>query len=134
MPLRSLEELEQLRMAIQASRDPRRARLALCCSGCTTSCAQHVAVAFEAEIRRRGLEGEVDVVRTGCAGPCNRGPAVMVFPARTLFQKVRPADVPAILSQTLTRKEVSEPGYGTAFVSWRAGGFPAGDSGPARFL
>ncbi|MDI6895631.1 MAG: (2Fe-2S) ferredoxin domain-containing protein [Bacillota bacterium] len=131
MPLGSLEELEQLRTALWAGRDPRRARVAVCCSGCIPSHAHNLASTFAEEIRRRGLEAEVEVVRTGCTGPCRRGPVVMVFPFRTCYLDVQPAHVPAILSQTLARKEAGEQGHGKAHVTRGFGGISPGHPGPA---
>ena len=37
-------------------------------SGCTASGSVPVSTALDAEVRKRGLEGEVRVVQTGCRG------------------------------------------------------------------
>jgi len=131
MPLGSLEELAELRAALWAARDPRRARLAVCCNGCTPYQAEELVSAFAEEIARRGLEAEVEVVRTGCTGPCRRGPVVMVFPFQTGYLDVQPAHVPAILSQVLARKEAGELGHGKAHVTWGFGGLATGHPGPS---
>lgn len=130
MPLGSLAELEQLRAALWAARDPRRARVAVCCNGCIPSGAHNLASTFAEEVSRRGLEAEVEVVRTGCTGPCRRGPVVMVFPFQTCYLGVQPAHVPAIISQTLARKEAGEQGHGEAHVTWGFGGTATGYPGP----
>jgi bidirectional [NiFe] hydrogenase diaphorase subunit len=52
----------------------------LCCAStpCLSSGGTSVQSALEGIIKRRGLESQVQVVATGCMGPCSRGPMVTV--------------------------------------------------------
>jgi NADP-reducing hydrogenase subunit HndC len=62
--------------------------------------------ALVAEVQRRGLEREVKVVETGCLGPCDLGPVIVVYPEGTLYQKVRVSDVPDIVEEHLLKGRV----------------------------
>lgn len=52
----------------------------LCCAStpCLSSGGSSVQSALEGAIKSRGLESQVQVVATGCMGPCSRGPIVTV--------------------------------------------------------
>ena len=52
----------------------------LCCAStpCLSSGGSAVQTAFEAAVKSNNLGAEVQVVATGCMGPCSRGPIVMV--------------------------------------------------------
>jgi bidirectional [NiFe] hydrogenase diaphorase subunit len=52
----------------------------LCCAStpCLSSGASSVQSAFAGIVKSRGLGAEVEVVATGCMGPCSRGPIVTV--------------------------------------------------------
>ena len=49
-------------------------------TGCTSSNSDRIAKCFEEEIANKGLDKEVQVVRTGCFGLCELGPVVVVYP------------------------------------------------------
>ena len=58
---------------------------------------------LEDEVRRRGLEGEVQVVATGCNGFCERGPIALVQPEGVFYQRLTPADVPELVEEHLVK-------------------------------
>ncbi|HEX9015548.1 MAG TPA: FAD-dependent oxidoreductase, partial [Chloroflexota bacterium] len=72
-------------------------------SGCTASGSAPVSTALDAEIRRRGLEGEVRVVQTGCRGFCSMGPVMMIFPEGIFYCQVQAETVPQIVEETLIK-------------------------------
>jgi NADP-reducing hydrogenase subunit HndC len=59
--------------------------------------------ALEEEIRQRGLDQEVRVVTAGCRGFCSEGPVILIQPDDVFYLGVRPADVPAIVEETLVK-------------------------------
>ncbi|KAF5437908.1 NADH-quinone oxidoreductase subunit F, partial [Candidatus Methanophagaceae archaeon] len=61
-------------------------------------------MAFVEEIKNNGLEGKVDVRRTGCHGFCERGPIVVIFPEEICYLGVKPEDASEIVSTTLKGK------------------------------
>jgi len=104
--LSSATDLERLRQEILAERDPNKPCVTICSgTGCHAYGSEKVAEAFAKEIQRNGLREKVDIRRTGCHGFCERGTLVVVFPEETCYLRVRPEDVPEIVSRTLIQKE-----------------------------
>ena len=64
--------------------------------------------ALKAEIKQRGLEGEVKVVEAGCRGMCAMGPVLLIEPDGTFYVGVKPADVPELVEETLVKGRVVE--------------------------
>ena len=58
------------------------------------------------ELGRQGLDKEVEVMRTGCHGFCERGPVVVIHPREIFYQQVTREDVAEIVSATLRRGEI----------------------------
>ncbi|HEC34405.1 MAG TPA: NADH-quinone oxidoreductase subunit NuoF [Chloroflexi bacterium] len=65
-------------------------------------------LAFQEEIKRRGLADEVQVVDTGCRGFCAMGPVVLIQPEGLFYIKVQPADVPELVEETLVKGRAVE--------------------------
>ena len=72
-------------------------------TGCTSSGSQKIIAAFEAEVKAKGLDEEVKIVRTGCFGLCSVGPIVIVYPDGTFYSHVDAADVPEIVEEHLLK-------------------------------
>lgn len=105
--INSPAELEHLRQDILSKRDPDKPRVSVCAgAGCLATGAGRVIAAFDAEIEKQGLKGEVHVKGTGCPGFCERGPVVVIDPEQTCYLQVTPRDVPAIVSRTIKEKKV----------------------------
>jgi len=51
---------------------------------------------------------KVGITYSGCLGPCDQGPNVLVFPEGVLYSGVTPADVVEIFDQHLERGETVE--------------------------
>jgi NADH-quinone oxidoreductase subunit F len=83
-------------------------------TGCVANGAYDVIHAFEAQIKTAGIsvttefkaEGSSHNLRlnkSGCQGFCQMGPLVTILPDGILYNKVKVADVPEIISQTLVQ-------------------------------
>ena len=72
-------------------------------TGCTSSNSQKIIEAMEAEIKSRGLENEVQVIRTGCFGLCALGPIMIVYPEGCFYSEVKVEDVPEIVEEHLLK-------------------------------
>jgi len=72
-------------------------------TGCTSSGSQKIIEAFEAEVKAKGLDEEVKIVRTGCFGLCSVGPIVIVYPDGTFYSHVDAADVSEIVEEHLLK-------------------------------
>ena len=109
MKLKSDKDLMALREAIGKEKDPSKACVTVCGgTGCRAWGGEEVRLAFIEEIRKQGLEGKVDVMRTGCHGFCERGPVVVILPKEIFYQQVGLGDVPEIVSKTLRNDRLVE--------------------------
>ncbi len=72
-------------------------------TGCTSSGSAKLIERFEEQLREKGLEKEVKVVRTGCFGLCEAGPVVIVYPEGTFYSRVKVEDVDEIVSEHLLK-------------------------------
>ena len=71
----------------------------LVCSGtaCLSSGSEAVKRALLEAISTHGIADEVRIVETGCMGPCELGPVMLVYPEGTFYVKVKPEDVEEIV-------------------------------------
>jgi len=87
-------------------------------TGCTAKGALKVYSAFEEELKKRNLLGQVTLEkidddkvtlnRTGCCGRCSSGPLVKIMPYRFFYSNVVPEDVPEIVDRTVLKGEPIE--------------------------
>lgn len=107
--INSVTELEALRSGILEARSSNKPCISICAgAGCVASGADEVIEAFKTEIKKQGLEAEVDTKGTGCPGFCERGPIVVIYPEDIYYLQVKPEDVPDIVSQTIKEKKIIE--------------------------
>ncbi len=64
----------------------------LVCAGaaCVSAGCKKVCEALKERLEEKGLENEVLVVETGCMGPCDLGPLMVIYPEGTFYQKLTP--------------------------------------------
>ena len=72
-------------------------------TGCTSSGSAKLIERFEEQLKEKGLDKEVKVVRTGCFGLCEAGPVVIVYPEGTFYSRVKEEDVDEIVSEHLLK-------------------------------
>ncbi|MFN8265425.1 MAG: NADH-quinone oxidoreductase subunit NuoF [Chitinophagaceae bacterium] len=77
-------------------------------AGCLSSGSEDVMKKLHEEIKNRGLENEVEVVPTGCMGPCNQGPLVKCMPGNTIYQKVDCTNIGTVVQSQLIDKKPLE--------------------------
>lgn len=65
-----------------------------------------VVEAFKAELKKQGLTDKAEIKETGCKGFCEQGPTVTIYPDEICYFKVKPEDVPEIVSETVRKKKV----------------------------
>jgi NADH:ubiquinone oxidoreductase subunit F (NADH-binding)/(2Fe-2S) ferredoxin/Pyruvate/2-oxoacid:ferredoxin oxidoreductase delta subunit len=100
--LGSAAELESLRQSILGEKETGRTCISVCGgTGCLASGAEAVVDAFMDEIERRELEVTVELKQTGCHGFCEQGPVVVIRPKNIFYRRVKPEDVPEIVSETV---------------------------------
>ncbi len=72
-------------------------------TGCSSSGSAKLIERFEEQLKEKGLDKEVKVVRTGCFGLCEAGPVVIVYPEGTFYSRVKAEDVDEIVSEHLLK-------------------------------
>ena len=71
----------------------------LCCggTGCTASNSTEIVDNLNKCIQKYHLENEVNVVKTGCFGLCQKGPIVAIYPEKVFYSHVKAEDAEKII-------------------------------------
>ncbi len=72
-------------------------------TGCVSCGSFQIGDALEAELGKRQLAGEVQVVRTGCQGFCAEGPVLIVQPDNVFYCGLKEKDVPLLVEEHLLK-------------------------------
>jgi len=72
-------------------------------TGCQASASAQIIKNFEDILAQKGLQDEVQVVRTGCFGFCEKGPIVKIMPDNTFYTQVKPEDVEKIINEHIIK-------------------------------
>jgi len=77
----------------------------LVCSGtaCESNKGIEIFANLNAEAERQGRASEVQIVKTGCFGFCERGPIVKVLPEDSFYVDVVPEDAAEIISEHIVK-------------------------------
>ena len=77
----------------------------LCCggTGCKASASDEIIATIERLLKEKGLQDEVQVIRTGCFGFCEKGPIVKMLPDNTFYTQVKPEDVEKIINEHIIK-------------------------------
>jgi len=99
--LNSIADLESLRARLKqehSAKDTHRVRV--CCgTACQALGANKLIKKFEEEAAAKQVE--LEIVKTGCQGFCQRGPVMIQEPEETFYQKVKVADIPGLFSDSV---------------------------------
>ncbi len=60
----------------------------------------------EAELQVPGISKDIQLIRTGCLGFCEKGPIVKVLPENTFYVEVKPEDAKEIVNEHLVKGRV----------------------------
>jgi len=105
--LKSPNELEALRKAIIKKRDPNKTVITICNgTGCQALGCKDVTAAFYEGLKQKNLSAKVEIKSIGCPGFCERGTLVVIKPRDIFYQRVRPKDVPEIITETIGKGNV----------------------------
>lgn len=77
----------------------------LVCGGtaCESSKATEIFNALASEAKEQGVADDVQIVKTGCFGFCEKGPIVKVLPEEAFYVEVVPEDAKEIISETIVK-------------------------------
>lgn len=109
MRITSVPHLEELRSLYQLSESKHKKKIIVCCgTGCLANGAAKLVEAFHQELRQRQIaDFTVEAVKeTGCHGFCEQGPLVVIEPQGTFYTKVKPKDIPEIISGSIEGSEI----------------------------
>ncbi len=102
-----------------------KSRLMLCSgTGCNSAGARGIRAALEAEIGKRGLDKQVQVVTTGCNGFCAQGPILVVQPEGTFYKLLTEKEVAPLVEEHLVK---GRPYQKLLFT-------PPGEAGPVPLM
>ena len=103
----NLKELNDIAHKVRKKNEGFKKKVCVCCeAGCLSSGSEPVLKGLQQAIKDKGLENEIEVIPSGCMGPCNQGPLVKVLPDQTIYQKVLEPQVTSIVERHLSRQEV----------------------------
>lgn len=73
----------------------------LICSGaaCISNNSQLIRKKLEEILAREGIQEEVAIIETGCMGPCELGPVMLVYPDGTFYIRLKEEDVEEIVKE-----------------------------------
>jgi NADH:ubiquinone oxidoreductase subunit F (NADH-binding)/(2Fe-2S) ferredoxin/Pyruvate/2-oxoacid:ferredoxin oxidoreductase delta subunit len=104
--IRSVEALHDLQEEIKQQAQTDKACITICTgTGCLAYGTQKLVDAFTDEIETRKLHDKVTLRTSGCHGFCERGPMVVVHPQKIFYERVKLADAPKIIEQTVQNGE-----------------------------
>ena len=72
-------------------------------TGCESSKADDIFRELHAQADAQGVGDEVQIVKTGCFGFCEKGPIVKVLPAESFYVEVKPGDAKEIISEQIIK-------------------------------
>jgi len=98
--LSSIDDLRKLRSRVSSETfDPEKNRVRICCgTACTASGSGDVVHVLEEEIVKHGLD--LEVVKTGCQGICQKGPVMKIEPHGYFYQKVNGENIKGVIPIT----------------------------------
>ncbi|MDP8220477.1 MAG: NAD(P)H-dependent oxidoreductase subunit E [Candidatus Stygibacter frigidus] len=72
----------------------------LCCgSGCVSAGANKIKQKLILEIAFQDISEEINIIETGCMGPCDAGPVMLVYPEGVFYQKLTVEDIPELVEE-----------------------------------
>ncbi len=72
----------------------------LCCgSGCISAGAHKIKEKLIEQIARYNISEEINIIETGCMGPCDAGPVMLVYPEGIFYQHLKVDDIPELVEE-----------------------------------
>ncbi|MCX7793969.1 MAG: NADH-quinone oxidoreductase subunit NuoF [Thermodesulfovibrionales bacterium] len=98
--LRSIGDLKKLREKLEHDSASEKPRVRICCgTACTAMGSHRVIEAILSESAANKID--LEIVKTGCQGLCQKGPLMQIDPQGYFYQRITPEHVPKIINYTL---------------------------------
>jgi len=102
--IKSISDLERWREDVIEKDKEYEVTVSVCGgTGCQAYDCQKVKAVFQKELKKKGMKERMALKVTGCPGFCEKGPLVTIHPQNIFYQKVKPEDVPIIISETIQK-------------------------------
>jgi len=72
-------------------------------TGCESSKSDEIYKELQANAEAMGVKDEVQIVKTGCFGFCEKGPIVKVLPSESFYVEVKPEDAKEIIAEQIIK-------------------------------
>jgi NADH-quinone oxidoreductase subunit F len=72
-------------------------------AGCISSKCLDVVAAIKESLSKNGMADQVQIILTGCLGPCDMGPVAIVYPDATFYRRLKPKDAEAIVEEHIMK-------------------------------
>lgn len=72
-------------------------------TGCLSAEAEGIITNLRSSITAENLDADVQVLKTGCFGFCEKGPIVKILPDNTFYVQVKPEDAEEIVKEHLVK-------------------------------
>ncbi|MBU0934695.1 MAG: NADH-quinone oxidoreductase subunit NuoF [Spirochaetes bacterium] len=72
-------------------------------TGCESSKADDIFKELHAQAEAQGVASDVQIVKTGCFGFCEKGPIVKVLPSESFYVEVKPEDAKEIIAEQIVK-------------------------------
>lgn len=110
--MKSLEELAKIRESRREALKIRqgvpskteKAHIMMCGgAGCISSKCLDVVEAMKKALNKNGIADQVQIVLTGCMGPCDMGPVAIIYPDATFYRRLKPKDAETIVEEHIMK-------------------------------
>src|SRR3989338_315424 len=102
----NLAELNDIAKKVKEKNKPFKKKVCVCCgAGCLSSGSEPVLKGLQRVVKDKGLETQIEVIPSGCMGPCNQGPLVKILPDNTIYQKLSENEVTSVVERHLLKQE-----------------------------
>lgn len=80
----------------------------LVCGGtpCLLKGARAIKDGLVKEVDRVGLAEEIRIIETGCLGPCDEGPVILIYPEGVMYTRLSATDLPRLVEEHLLKGRV----------------------------
>ncbi|MBU8921329.1 MAG: 4Fe-4S binding protein [Bacteroidales bacterium] len=98
----NIKAFEKLKKKLEEGIDLNRKSICVCGgSACIATGSLGLIDLFEKELKKHGIDDEVDILVTGCHGFCEKGPLVVIRPEGIFYPLVKKENVPDIVTESV---------------------------------